>query len=82
MLCGHECYMVGGPWISENPNCPVHGANKVCAEDTIHELKVMLDKLINAAYDIGGEHVTGLVDLFDTADKAYILLVREGYYQE
>ena len=25
-MCGHECYTVGGPWISENPDCPIHGA--------------------------------------------------------
>ncbi len=21
-----ECYKIGGPWIAEDPNCPVHGA--------------------------------------------------------
>ncbi len=26
MNCGYECYQVGGPWIAENPACPVHGA--------------------------------------------------------
>jgi len=20
-----ECYMIGGPWVAEDPNCPVHG---------------------------------------------------------
>jgi hypothetical protein len=20
-----ECYVIGGPWIAEDPNCPVHG---------------------------------------------------------
>lgn len=20
-----ECYMIGGPWIDVDPNCPVHG---------------------------------------------------------
>ena len=20
-----ECYMIGGPWIAEDPNCPFHG---------------------------------------------------------
>ncbi len=27
MDCGHECYRVGGPWIAENPACPIHGAD-------------------------------------------------------
>ena len=25
MLCEYECYKIGGPWISENPDCPEHG---------------------------------------------------------
>lgn len=25
MSCGNHCYEIGGPWISEDPNCPVHG---------------------------------------------------------
>lgn len=23
--CGHQCHEIGGPWISFNPDCPVHG---------------------------------------------------------
>ena len=23
--CGYQCHMVGGPYIAENPTCPVHG---------------------------------------------------------
>lgn len=26
MLCKYECHMIGGPYIAENPDCPVHGA--------------------------------------------------------
>jgi hypothetical protein len=29
MSCGHECYHIGGPWIAEDPDCPVHGAEAV-----------------------------------------------------
>ena len=25
MKCGYQCHGVGGPWIAENPDCPVHG---------------------------------------------------------
>ena len=25
MSCGHQCHQVGGPWIAENPDCPIHG---------------------------------------------------------
>lgn len=28
MNCGHDCFLIGGPWIAENPNCPIHGANR------------------------------------------------------
>ena len=56
MLCNHECFMVGGPWISENPSCPIHGIN---APDPIdgEEIRAILYKVwcreINAddAYD-------------------------------
>ncbi len=24
--CGHQCFIIGGPFISEDPECPVHGA--------------------------------------------------------
>lgn len=23
--CGHQCFIIGGPFIAEDPNCPVHG---------------------------------------------------------
>ncbi len=23
--CGRQCYIIGGPWIAEDPECPVHG---------------------------------------------------------
>ena len=25
MKCEYQCHEVGGPWIAENPDCPVHG---------------------------------------------------------
>ena len=25
MKCAYQCYEIGGPWIAENPLCPVHG---------------------------------------------------------
>lgn len=27
MRCLYQCYEVGGPWIAENPACPVHGTD-------------------------------------------------------
>jgi hypothetical protein len=25
MRCEYQCHEIGGPWIAENPDCPVHG---------------------------------------------------------
>lgn len=25
MQCGRQCYVIGGPWITVDPDCPVHG---------------------------------------------------------
>ena len=27
-----QCYMVGGPFIAEDPDCPIHGANSIYCE--------------------------------------------------
>jgi len=27
-----DCYKVGGPWIAEDPHCPVHGIDAQAAE--------------------------------------------------
>lgn len=32
MSCGNHCYEIGGPWIQEDPNCPVHGTEARAAE--------------------------------------------------
>jgi hypothetical protein len=31
--CGRECYIIGGPWIAEDPDCPVHGAEAVAERE-------------------------------------------------
>lgn len=25
MRCDYQCHEIGGPWIAENPDCPIHG---------------------------------------------------------
>ena len=27
MTCGFECHQIGGPYITENPDCPIHGTS-------------------------------------------------------
>ena len=59
MDCGHECYRVGGPWIAENPHCPVHGAEaqrrdrdldrlreRVEGADSVEELRALMLEMI------------------------------------
>jgi len=45
MDCGHHCHEIGEPWIAENPDCPIHGANGLHpddARDIIRELVTAL----------------------------------------
>lgn len=27
-MCPWRCHEIGGPWIAENPSCPIHGAER------------------------------------------------------
>lgn len=40
---GCECYTIGGPWISEDPDCPTHGddARRRQAEEEAKEAEVV-----------------------------------------
>lgn len=38
MDCGHECFMIGGPYIAENPDCPVHGSGCGELRDRIRDI--------------------------------------------
>lgn len=31
--CGHQCHQIGGPYIAENPDCPIHGVNGLDPDD-------------------------------------------------
>ena len=33
-----DCYQVGGPFISEDPDCPLHGSGSIGREDRIEEI--------------------------------------------
>lgn len=36
MRCPYQCHEVGGPWIEENPNCPIHSR---AAQDEIEQVR-------------------------------------------
>jgi hypothetical protein len=55
-----DCYKIGGPWIAEDPNCPVHGTEarrktnkmknletKAQQATTVEELRAVLIDLID-----------------------------------
>lgn len=46
-----QCYQIGGPFIAEDPDCPIHGANSVVTgyEDYILTLRSALEFYANAA---------------------------------
>jgi hypothetical protein len=46
MSCGNHCYEIGGPWISEDPNCPVHGHEAQRAEKAREEADAAKDARI------------------------------------
>ena len=33
-----ECYQIGGPWIAEDPSCPLHGVASVGRDDRIEAI--------------------------------------------
>lgn len=35
--CGYRCHEIGGPWIAENPDCPIHGKNADALLDVLRE---------------------------------------------
>lgn len=43
-----DCYKIGGPWIAEDPDCPVHGTEARMRD----EKKIELSKRVRDATDI------------------------------
>ena len=63
MDCGYECHQIGGPWIAENPDCPIHCANGIGEDlekiedmrDVIRDLCDMLEGYADAEHLQAGE---------------------------
>lgn len=44
--CGNRCYEIGGPWISFDPECPVHGYEaRREAEDRADEMAALKNRI-------------------------------------
>jgi len=41
--CGYECHIIGGPWISSNPDCPIHGCG--AKEEPMTQVYMVVNKL-------------------------------------
>jgi hypothetical protein len=46
--CGHHCHEVGGPWIAEDPDCPVHGSHAQEEEAEVDFLREELEAVDEA----------------------------------
>jgi len=44
--CEYRCYEIGGPWIAENPVCPVHGTDAQAEEFRRSRVKEALQQRI------------------------------------
>jgi hypothetical protein len=38
-----DCYRIGGPWIAEDPNCPVHGTEAQRKRETARDLRSKIE---------------------------------------
>ena len=45
--CDRECYTIGGPWIAEDPDCPIHGTDFVSARERASS--ELMDEVLAAA---------------------------------
>lgn len=49
MDCGHQCHQIGGPWIAEDPNCPIHGTNGVGEDlERMVDMREVIRELVSA----------------------------------
>ena len=52
MSCGHRCYEIGGPWITVDPDCPIHGTDAQAERYAQDERKEWIHKRIHDAESI------------------------------
>lgn len=45
MSCSHDCFVIGGPWIDEDPNCPIHGREAQEAQEAKNAQDAEIDAL-------------------------------------
>lgn len=69
--CGYGCHIIGGPWIAENPRCPVHGDNPITPMPDV-------DTLANIIREVDGNHDKGAGELAELIiEKCKVMLKTE-----
>lgn len=46
--CGYQCHEIGGPWIAENPDCPIHGRDAQDRNDDLSERLARIEARLDA----------------------------------
>jgi len=50
--CEYRCYEIGGPWVAENPVCPVHGTDAQAEDNRRSSVKEELQQRISEAQTV------------------------------
>ncbi len=59
--CGRQCFIIGGPWIAEDPDCPIHNGTQT--EDTRDaELATLRAEVARLATNASGEAAVCAID--------------------
>ncbi len=60
--CAYKCHMIGGPWIAENPSCPVHGRDARDREDKVKRIVSSLEETLRDDLELGGPTIEMIMD--------------------
>lgn len=72
MDCSHQCYTIGGPWIAEDPDCPVHGASAVREREHQEDReRSMVERIetLEAMVEAQAEQITCLYSMVSLTGK-------------
>ena len=47
MFCSYRCHEIGGPYIAENPNCPIHGEGGFDIDEARSVIERLCERLEN-----------------------------------
>lgn len=69
-----ECYTVGGPWIAEDPNCPVHGTEAQREQESEAFAKEATEQRIADLEEHSREQAAIIAELREDVSRIYIQL--------